>query len=385
MLIFYKDSSVAGSVDPVVVVDYTRSDEQYSKAEILKYVAAVGMKAVKEKYINFGFLEVFALSYSMFYRHRGINYGDSLKTEFVAQIKNAPINLVNLLNVKFYTSQENIDAIKTGVNKVVDPQVFFPVGGFVIKPDADSSSVIIRTFMVYSTPYVTDDKRTSNTLTIKGAGFDAMVMRLKSAVSIKKSLPLLSQLTSIFGAMGFAITYDMPSLATMMPSVDRYYPPATVVKVLNEIAIDNKFAFDIDYDLQKISIVGFDSEPIGIDFGQILCFNGRVLGADLISKFSLQDYVSCHIESKAFDVNLYDTVTVYNDTGDDAQFENLRRAAFDPTPTIYTGYRFYVLEYTYYDDRERTTIEIRGTNNWILSVFRLDTLLEAKVFAGAAG
>lgn len=388
MMIFYKPGEGVNVVIPIVVLDYTRSDDNYSKAQIIKYAYSLGNEAAKGKYIDVLQMQIFSLDYSFTYTHSGIAYGNALKTKFQATITNAPMELIQLLNVKFIIGQENLESLNNAAKTIIDPEVFFPTGGFVITPDSGSffPDRIKRTFMVYATPYNFDPRRVNSFLTIKGASFDSMVMRLQFAVDLSSTkAPLVTQLQQIFGEE-WIIQYDQ-SLETVNPVVSRYYPPGTVNKIMSEICRDNAIAYDINSDAKTIylkSLKSSDAKKTEFD-GRSLTFGNTVNGSYLISTMSLHDYATCLVEAEAFDVNLFESVSVWDDSGCEDQFYNLRK--MEERKEGLTGYRFYVLEYTYNDSRHKTSISFRGTNNWLLTQFKLETFMENKVYTqgGAVG
>lgn len=380
MMIFYKPGT-GNTVDPIVVIDYTRSDDQYSEVEILKYVNSVGIEAAKGKVVNIANLKTYSLDYSYQWVHSGITYGGALKTRFTATISNAPMDLVALLNVKMFISQENLQSLEAVASSIIDPEVFFPTGGFVLRPNSNSDKIITRTFIVYSTPFNFDSRRINSSLQIIGSEFDSMVIRLSFAADIKKSLPLVTQLQSILGAQGFILQPD-PSLASLMPAVDRYYPPAPINNVMEEICRDNNLVHSIDSDgktLRLKSLKEDTADSLSLQ-SPMLTFKNSIPGSNLISTFSLQNYASCTMECEAFDVQLFEAVSVYDDTNTETLFSNLRKGV----PLLsYNSYRFYILEYGYTDSRMKTSMMIKGSNNWIISQFKIDKFMESKVYTAA--
>ncbi len=386
MLIFYTPTEGI-ALDPIVICDYTRSDEQYSIEQIQFYVNSLGILQNPGKIIlPVDPRNIFSLDYKMQYSHGGAEYGDSLKTKFTCQIINPPQELVSLLNIKQYGSSQNIKTLsKTLTNAILDPQIQFPTGAFVIQPYATSDLVdtIERTFMVYSTTFNYDERRTNAFLTINGAAFDSMVIRLEFSANIDKDEPLILQLQDIVSDSDLRINAD-PSLASFFPVVSKYYSPQPAAKLINEICLDNELMSDFDSQSKTITIKSLTPNSASLEQTEVLCFNGEVQGALIINQFALQNYYSCDIESEAFNAKLFDYVTVCDDTRTRGQFENLNESPF-PIPagaTTVKGYKFYVLQYTYEDSRAKTTIKFRGTNNWLLSNLKLDNFLEAKIYSG---
>lgn len=375
MIVLFK--SVSPTItQPIVIIDYTRSDEQYSDIEIGVWVnvfapldAATILKPV-----------VYSLDYTATFTHSGMNYGNSLKQTFEASIINAPVELVKLLNIEQYASQQNISALSNALNNVIDPQVIFPTGGILFK--GLDGSKIYRKFMVYSTPYDFDSRRINSTLKIKGSHFDSMVMRLQFAINIKKSIPLLGQIEGVISKAGLSINgQSYVTLASFMPVVDKYYSPMPLNASLDEICRDNNLAYDNNNGVLSFVSLSPNSPPSQVVKNKFSFLNS-VPNTKMISSFSLNNYVSCEMESDIYDPELFSSITVFDDSRTDGKlFSNMVKS-----PDIlsgFQGYRFYVQEYSLHDSRDKTSAITKGTNNWLLNNFKLDHLLENKIYQGA--
>jgi hypothetical protein len=386
MLIFYTVTK-GTALDPVVICDYTRSDEQYSIPQIQTFVNALGaIQNPGKAILPINPLNIFSLDYKMSYSHGGAQYGDSLKTKFTAQITNPPQELISLLNIKQYGSSQNIQKLSSSLtNAIIDPQVQFPTGAFVLKPNANATLIdsIKRTFMVYSTEFNYDERRTNAFLTVNGASFDSMVIRLKFSADIDARFPLIPQIQRVAASSELIVTAD-PSLSALLPIVSKYYAPQPAAKIINQICLDNNLMSDFDQLRRTIKIKSLSPDAASLFPQEILCFNGMVPGAKILNLFALQNYYSCEIESELFDAQLFDYVTVYDDSMTAGQFTNLNET-FPPITTGSTkikGYKFYLLQYTLEDSRLKTVIKFRGTNNWLLSNFKIDAFLENKIYTG---
>lgn len=383
MILFFKKGRL-GSVNPIAVVDYTRSDDQYSRPQILRKALSIGTDITKSV-VNGAALQVFSLSYQIHYRHSGVQLGASLKTSCEMNIDNAPAELTSLINLQAVTGQESVLSLQNAVKKVLDPEVEFPYCAVVFKTapsliDTD----IVRSFIVYSMSYNYDSKRVNNTLALKGGNFDSMVMRLNLAVQLKTTLPLVTQLQTSLASTGYRITSD-PSIAALPPVIERYYPPAALNTILSEVCKDNGLFYDLNTDEKKISLKSLSKidAPIGV-FNSKFCFRGQVSRANIISNFSIKDFATVVFEAEIEDVNLFDVITIYDDSGTDGTlFDSFRKSALPPrfkgTTPIY-AYDFSILQYEYMDSRTKTTVRITATNNWLVSNFRLETFLENAVY-----
>lgn len=87
MLIFYKPINEL-TYQPIVVIDYTRSDETYTQKEI---ITKVNSNVPDKKFASIVTMEIFSLNYRVNYSHSGINLASSLKTVCTIEIDNPRI------------------------------------------------------------------------------------------------------------------------------------------------------------------------------------------------------------------------------------------------------------------------------------------------------
>lgn len=406
MIILFRPDAVLGNpiFSPIVIVDYTRSDEQWSDKDINKYINQLGTGLGGP--VSISNKKVYSLDYAMIYSHIGISYGDSLKTSFTATIKNAPIELVTLLNIQQFTSQQNLQALKKTINAVIDPQVKFPQGGFVIKsaPDVNGiSKIITRKFIIYSSPSEYDTKTRTSTLILKGAAFDAMVMRLQFALNIDDKKPLMDQLRSAFRKKQLSIIpsstrpADIKSLNSRLPVVSKYYSPAPVYDIMNELCRDNNLAYYEQDGIYYMRPLGPDETP-SQETLQNFSFQNYVNGSNVMVGFKPDNYTSATFEGEVYDARLFTSVAVYDDSlsvgvdstgqitpGLFATYTKIPGADVKIGSNTISGYRFYVQNYTYFDSRDKTSITITGTNNWLISVMKIDNILENAIYKNQLG
>lgn len=370
MIIIYKQATLADVFDPVVLIDYTRSDENYSPAQIKNLVrnnkpdAALFLSAER----------VYSVDYSASYSHNGVVYGDALRTQFTATVKNPPTDLVSLLNIKQIVSKQNLGALDEAVSRVINSQVVFPYGVMIVKDLTGKS--IKRKFIVFSTPVSSDQRRTQTTLTINGGGFSDAVMNLNFAIQLNRDETLRVQLTRALSELGFNVLFN--GLQTRVPSVAKYYPPAPLARILQEIGKDNNVITSLG-DKVVYFYSASPNEPPPSDIVADFSFNNSRSGTKLISNFGLQNYVAAEFLSEAFDVQLFTSVRVYDDSGSSTLFANLS-AMPEGIKDTHKPYRFYVQGYTLNDSRFETSARVTATNNWLVSVVKLDALFENKVY-----
>lgn len=382
MLIFFKPTSET-KVQPIVLLDYTRSDEQYKYSDIVLKVDKAILDANKIR--STASLEIYSLNYRVVYSHNGTNPADSLKTSCTIEIDNAPSSLVNLINLKQFTKQESAIALENTVKAIIDPQVQFPSCVLILKNSSNvaANDDIIRTFIIYNTGFTYDGRRIVSTLVLHGAAFSSMVIQLKTAVNIKKDLPLASQLQTALADTKYVFKTD-PELAGVTAKVERYYPPSSMNNILSSVAKDSGLFIDIDDGEKKVILKSLNpnSKPKSIS-NKTFCFRGKVPGAKLIANFSVQDYAKGIFETEIEDLKIFDSILVYDDSDADGYFENF--IEFDLPFGKIKAYQFYVQEYTYTDDRIQTKLRFTATNNWVVSNFKLGMFLENAIYKEELG
>ena len=380
MLIFYKPINEL-TYQPIVVIDYTRSDETYTQKEI---ITKVNSNVPDKKFASIVTMEIFSLNYRVNYSHSGINLASSLKTVCTIEIDNPPNILSNLINIKQFTQQQNAISLQSAVKAIIDPQVQFPHCVIVIKGEKgflSDDSLIYKNVIVYNTGRSYDGKRISNTLVLSCGAFSSLVIGLKTAVNIKKTLPLITQLQTSLASSKYLIKAS-PSLLAIFPNVEKYYAPSTLNEILSQVATDYGLFININDNEKIIDIKSLNpnDKPLHLSYKKF-CFRGRVPDAKLISNFSVQDYSRVTLETEMEDVNIFDSILVYDDSDSVDYFENFIKFQI-PYGKI-KAYRFYVQEYTIQDDRIQTKLRMVATNNWVVSNFKLSFFLENAIYKGA--
>jgi hypothetical protein len=383
VIIFFKRSTDTNFATPVALLDYTRSDDQYTEKEIRKAVDRAGIEILNIP-INSAALSVFSLNYAVRYKHSAINLADSLKTSVNVVIQNAPPELVTLINVQQLVGQESVLSLENATKMVVDAQNVFPYGVlfFDIAGPGGTTITLARKFMVYGTSFNFDERRINSKMVIRGASFDSMVMRLKFNLDIDKKSFLVDQLASKLTPAGYQVKASDTGIAHLTPVVARYYPPAPVNKILANVCRDNGVLFDLDEKNKIIKIQGLDSKnPPTLPNPRKFCFRGTPPGEWLISTFAVQDYAGAIFKTEMTGCELFDSVELFDDSRSAGLFATYRAK---PAPVLgLQAYQFYVLEYEYLISAWESSLEIKATNNWLISNFRLDTLFENAVYSGA--
>lgn len=379
MIIFFKTDK--GNTKPIVIVDYTRSDEQYNQTEIKKEVMKAGKTLGKQP--NILNLETFSLNYRLTYNHSGVNPSSSLKTTCTIEIDNAPSILVNLINIKQYTKQQSALSLESAVKDIIDPQVSFPAVAIVLRNGSNTNKnpSIMRNLIVYSTGFNFSDRQSTSSLVLNCASMSSMVIGLNFAVNVQTTKPLVTQIKSVFASSKYTFTVDA-SLKSLKPKVEKYYAPATMNNILSEIAIDYGLFIDIDDDKKTINIKSLNpKDKPKATMMKTFCFRGMVPNAKIISNFSVQDYSTAVFETEIEDIKIFDSILIYDDSKANKNFENFIEYKI-PYKNI-KAYQFYLQEYHYSDSRIQTTLKMVASNNWVVSNFKLGAFLEGAIYKDA--
>ena len=191
---------------------------------------------------------------------------------------------------------------------------------------------------------------------------------------------------------GYQVACDS-SLESAKPVYTKHYPPAPMNQILRDVCQDNGLLFDLDTDKKLVKLQTLDSnkapdsDPNGNNRPPIkFCFRGTIPGAYIIGPFSIQDYATATFESEITDLNLFDSILIFDDSGAPELFANFSPFSSMPVPfhapQVIKSFKFYILEYEFFFTPTKSTTRCIATNNWFVSNFRLDTLFENAVFAG---
>lgn len=366
---------------PVVVLDYTRSDDQWSEREIRQKVGQAGM--LLGLGVDAAALSIFSLTYSVRYKHSGIALADALKTTVDITIKNAPPALSSLINVRQIVGQESALSLEAATKKVIDAQNQFPqaVWFFNVTAPGGITTTIAKKFMVYKTSFNFDAKRINSTLVAAGASFEDMVMRIRMNIVLTKQSFLVDQLQTALASSGYQVTPSDTGIAHHTPVLERFYPPAPINKLLASVCLDNGLWFDLDETNKKIKIQSLNSaSPPKTALPKIYSFRGTPPGQYILSTFSVADYATARFATELTGIELFDTVRILDDSNARGLFDNFRSEPQAIRKLLL--YSFYVLMYEYSVSSTESVLNVVATNNWLLSNFKLDTLFENAVYAG---
>lgn len=399
MVIFFVPSTTGAVTtrQAIVLLDDTRSDDSFSRGTIDSLAQQAAGKA---KVVLQGRPLVFSLNYSVLFKQSAIKLEDSIKPFSQITVSNAPPALSNLIKVSQLAAQQTVMSLQNATEMVVEAQKVFPWAMLIFPPanmsifpgsSASLSNYITKLLVVYETDYNFDNNRLGSTLRIKMGAFDSLVMRLNFEFMIEKTLPLASQISAKVASQGYTVEADA-AIAALPPVIEKLYTPATLNSIMWQIGKDNGVFIGVNVTDKKIVIKSAASNnPPEASILNVpkFCFRGKKNGAYLIGGFGIQDYVTARVESELVPVEIFDTVQLFNDTGDEQLFQNFS-ASIVPvmrSDALAAGAQmacnFYILELAIMQDRSKTTLEFIGTSNWILSNFRLGYFFENAIYTTA--
>lgn len=377
---------------PVVVIDYTRTDDHFTEKEIKKHTASL----LADKYnlknkVQIQPAKIYSLDYSATLTHSGMTFGDSKRTQLECSIINAPNELVGIVQVKKVIKSSNEDSFADELSKLLLPEVAAPFGLMIAK--TPSGKIIEKRFVVYASPYEPDQRRLVNKLTIYGGEYDDIIIRSQEPVRILKSKGLIQQLKGQVRNKKFQLKVTIKKgkkagnkffrgLSDIYPSVDKLYPFTQLNQLLQLICEDNKLSFGEEDGVITFYCYEGYAEPPKIDRGNYLTFSNSIPRSKMIAGFNLSNYVTADITCELFDVQLFETITVYDDsntsTKDSSLFFNMNKAGVKDG---FNFYKFYVMSYSIIDNRNNTLLKITASNNWLLSYStKLDGIMEGKIY-----
>jgi len=101
----------------------------------------------------------------------------------------------------------------------------------------------------------------------------------------------------------------------------------------------------------------------------------------------VENYGNVKYKSNIFDPQLFGKLTLYNDIGSDF-FRGLTQkpginVSKSSTPVL--AYDMFIIQYSIVWNRDEALCNVTATNNWLLSEFRIDGLMEASIYSAQLG
>lgn len=249
-------------------------------------------------------------------------------------------------------------------------------------------NLISRKFLVFAAPLYPDQYGTIITMVLSGAMVDDLVIKGANFCRIDKKSTLAAQLKTFLSGLNPKLTpnFDNAPTANSLPATEKLFPPMKLYELLSEICLQNKLIFSIDTAKATVKFygVGQDNAPKMLDYKPAkFSFLGSV--GYMAWGLGVENYANIRFKSAIFDCKLFNKVSIYNDIKS-AFFGGLVKsseysAALKASVNIYDAW---VIRYAIRWSRNESICDITASNNWIMSQYRIDGLLENGVYLKAS-
>jgi len=371
MIIFYPPAVSPAPCTPVVIADMLDSSDQWSTDEILNavYHNVPSSVEILENPITY------SCKYNYTIQHNGTPLSAALRMSLQAAIHTPPADLIAQVSVNYVASAQSIDEMEDALSKFANPQFVIMTAVVVEKT---GSSFISRPFIAHSVTLQPDARGTTTTLFISAASFDDMLIKSSLGFQLVKTKPLRTQLTTLAESLGYTCTFDL-GVGAGAPANGRLFQPSTLPKILSEICSQNKLLYKIEGTTVRIYTQG--TAPTQINDTEKYEFS--ILGAvgNIAWAVGIENYANVKFKTSIFDAVLFDKITLYNDNKS-TLFKGLKMDA-SKSPTMPDAYSLYIIRYIITRNDSELCCEVTGANNWLLAQFRIDGILESKIFGSA--
>jgi hypothetical protein len=370
MLIFYVKQELLGVsfTTPIVIIDAQSSDDRFTDIEIKKIVNVNSPDKIKLS----TFPKVYSCEYSMQFDHVGIPVGQALKVRFTASLKSPPAALVTAFSPTFLTSSRSMEEMSNRLGTIANPQTRVTYAAFAIKGQS-GKEIISRQFIVYAAPLYPDAFGTNTTMVLAGSAIDDILIKSDVACQITKKLPLSVQVDKILAAMNppkVGIYINAPEM--LLPPVSEILlPPMSLNNFLAEICMQNKLIPVNDGG----KVIFYTATKQGVNIGLVPRFSFLGSAGFLAWGLGVENYANVKFKSAVFDCKLFGKIIMFNDIKS-AFFSGLVKNSLFKMD----AYDFWIIRYSIKWNREETISEVTATNNWLMSQFRVDGLLESAVY-----
>ena len=375
MIIFYPPQPTC---TPIVITDMMDSSDRWSSLEIWAQ-ALLNMPDGVAKLDN---PAIYSCKYNYSLQHNGVPLATALKMTMDAAISSPPAKLIAQVSVDYVSSAQSIDNMSDALVKFANPE--FKVMTAVVV-ERMGVSVMCRSFVAFSVILQPDMYGTNTTLYIRAASFDDMLIKSELAYQFNTTDPLKNQLTELAAKAGYTCSFDASFGDYLIPVCGRLFPPTTLPKILDEICLQNKIVYKITV-VNTYKIISFYSQgiepsaaPSIYDSGYEFSFLGYA--GNLMWGVGVENYANVKFKTPIFDAVLFDKITIYNDSKC-ALFEGFKKASSRVGRIIPDSYEAYIIRYAIDRNDSELCCEVTATNNWLLAQFRIDGILETKIFGG---
>jgi hypothetical protein len=384
MLIFYVVGGDQTFIKPCVIIDALSSDDRFSTKEISENVKSL---APTGKII--GKTNIYSCEYSAEFTHKAIPLGEGIKTHFSGIIKSPPAELVSNFSPSYFLSLKSTADFSNPSGLFPNPQTNITYAAMVVK---GFSGLITRQFIVYSAPIYPDQFGTTTTMELSGAMLSDIFKKSECGIEINKLTNLNTQLDLLLSKQKPPLKgkYNATQ-AKQKPETNILFPPITLSAVLDEICRQNKMVWNQEGQTITFNSSGPDGDPgkIGNSMSDFKPVAFSFLGSKgfLAWGLGVENYGNVKYKSSLFDPQLFGKVVLYNDIRSDF-FKGLTANPginVSRTSTPVLAYDMYVIQYSIIWNREESLCSVTATNNWLLSEFRIDGLLEASIYSDQLG
>lgn len=392
MLIFYVKKSEAplaafqpapSQTQPIVIIDSMSSDDRFTEKEIAKLAKDNSPTSSLTPPV------IFSCEYSAQFEHIGMPLGAAIKTRFSGMLKSPPGILVDAFSPKFLTDSQSVDQLADSLSTIPNAQTHITYAAMIFK--TQSGGTVSRKFIVYAAPMYPDPFGTTITMNLAGALIDDVMIKSTTFCQIDKKSTLKEQLDALLSSQSPELVgnyKDSPSQIDEIPATEILLKPMKLFDLLSEICLQNKMLFSIDYSKSKVNFYGQGNEnaPKTLDYippkFSFLGSNGAIAWG-----LGIENYSNIKFRTSIFDCNLFTKVIIYNDIKS-AVFGGLTKnpspAATSMLSKIPDSYDAFIIRYVMRWNRQESICEVTASNNWIMSQFRIDSLLETAIYSQAA-
>lgn len=379
MLIFYTAVKNKSSLVPVVVIDSLCSDDRFSTTEIQK---AVWLNAPDDSSLKTP--AVYSCEYSCQFEHVGIPIGAALKSAFSASIKSPSAELILAFAPTFNNSANSISQMSDPNFKVPNVKTNITYAAMVIKT---TSGTISRKFIVYAAPIFPDPYGTLVTMVLQGAMVDDILIKGAVSVQINKKTSFKAQMDKFLSGLKPKMTanYNYMSHANDKPATEKLFPPMKLNNLLSEICLQNNLIYTIDYSKNVVNFYGAGQASAPKPTNDYIVPKFSFLGSTGYMAWGLgvENYANIKFKSVIFDCKLFNKITIYNDIKS-AFFGGLTKNPAPVSASILKktpdSYDAWIIRYAMRWSRYESICEITASNNWVMSQFRIDGLMETAIY-----
>lgn len=378
MLIFYvkKSNSAATITQPIVVIDAMSSDDRFTTKEILK---ACKDNAPENTSIPLK-IPTYSCEYSAQFEHIGIPIGAALKSTFYASIKSPSAELILAFAPTFNNSASSISQMSDPNFKVPNVKTNITYAAMVVK--GVNGNTISRKFIVYAAPIYPDAYGTLITMVLQGAMVDDILIKGSVSVQIDKKSSFKAQMNKFLSGLTPPMTanYNYMSHANNIPATEKLFPPMKLNNLLSELCLQNNLIYTIDYSKNVVNFYGA-GQASAPETPEYIIPEFSFLGSVGYMAWGLgvENYANIKFKSAIFDCKLFNKITIYNDIKS-AFFGGLTKSPSALSVNITNAYDAWIIRYAIRWSRQEAVCEITASNNWVMSQFRVDGLMETAIY-----